>query len=170
MRNKGMKVPHHRGYYLDVKTFAASLTSRSFSLGSLCKNLKTKTQKLNTDEHGGPITADYLEYARAYVQATWECYEKLQEQYDSHGLETASHRILSEASIGKAYLRQMNIQPLLANLPDFPREVFGKIMCAYYGGRSEVRIRRTPTQVAETNSRPTKKHWHSSISVPKTSF
>jgi len=147
MRKKGMKTPHHRGYFLDVKTFAASLTSRSFSLGSLCKYLGTTTQKLDTDEHGGPITSKYLKYACADVQATWECYAKLQKQFDSHGLETASHRILSEASIGKAYLKQMNIQPFLANLPDFPREIFGKIMCAYYGGRAEVRIRRTPTQV-----------------------
>ena len=87
MRNKGDKVPHHRGYFLDVKTFAASLTSRSFSLRDLCTYLGTTTQKLDTDEHGGPITPEYLEYARADVQATWECYSKLQKQYDDHGQE-----------------------------------------------------------------------------------
>lgn len=147
MRKRGMKVHHNRGYFVDVKTLAAALTSRSFSLDSLCQFLKTPVQKLKTDEHGGPITPDYLEYARTDVQATWECLEELSKRYDAHGLETGVHRILSEASIGKAYLKQMQITPFLGGLPDFPREVFGQIMCAYYGGRAEVRIRREPTQV-----------------------
>ncbi len=147
MRKKGMKVPHHRGYFVDVKTLAASLTSRSFSLGGLCKYLGTQSQKLATEEHGGPITADYLDYARADVQATWECFAELDRRYSEHGLDTPTHRILSEASIGKAYLKQMGIRPFLGNLPDFPREIFGQITCAYYGGRAEVRIRREATQV-----------------------
>ncbi|MBD3677970.1 MAG: hypothetical protein HUJ27_06145 [Rhodobacteraceae bacterium] len=147
MRKRGLKVGHNRGYFVDVKTLAAALTSRSFSLDSLCQFLKTPVQKLKTDEHGGPITPDYLDYARTDVQATWECFEELSKRYDAHCLETGVHRILSEASIGKAYLKQMQIKPFLGNLPDFPREIFGQIMCAYYGGRAEVRIRREPTQV-----------------------
>jgi len=147
MRKRGMKVHHNRGYFVDVKTLAAALTSRSFSLDSLCQFLKTPVQKLKTDEHGGPITPDYLDYARTDVQATWECFEELSKRYGAHRLETGVHRILSEASIGKAYLKQMQITPFLGNLPDFPREVFGQIMCAYYGGRAEVRVRREPTQV-----------------------
>jgi hypothetical protein len=74
---RGMRVAHHRGHFFDVKTLAASLTSCSFSLASLCQYLKTPTQKLDTDEHGGPISSDYLNYARADVQATWECYATL---------------------------------------------------------------------------------------------
>lgn len=147
MRNRDLKVPHHRGYFVDVKTLAAALTSRSFSLASLCDYLKTPTRKQASEEHGEAISDDYLDYARADVHATWECFDALDKQYRGHGLETATHRILSEASVGKAYLKQMNIRPFLSNLPDFPREIFGQIMCAYYGGRAEVRIRRQPTQV-----------------------
>lgn len=44
----------------------------------------------------------------------------------ARGQETASHRILSEASIGKAYLKQMNIQPLLTNLTKL--ELAGKLI------------------------------------------
>jgi hypothetical protein len=62
MRKRSMKVAHHRGHLVDVKTLTASLTSRSFSLASLCQYLKTPTQELDTDEHGGPITDDYLDY------------------------------------------------------------------------------------------------------------
>ena len=146
-RKRGEKVPHNRGYFCDIKTLAASLTSRSFSLGSLCEFLGTQTRKRVTDEHGGPITPDYLHYARADVQATWECYEALIAKYTEHGLDKPAHRILSEASIGKGYLDQMGIEPLLACQPDIDRSIFGKIMCGYYGGRAEVRIRREIREV-----------------------
>lgn len=55
--------------------------------------------------------------------------------------------MLSEASIGKAYLQQMGIKPLLGCDPSFPRERFGEIFCAYYGGRAEVRNRRVVCEV-----------------------
>lgn len=147
MRKRKLPVLHNRGYFVDVKTLPAALTSRNFSLGGLCEYLKTDTQKLDTDEHGGPITSDYLDYARADVQSTWECFAELDKRYRSHGLSTQTHRILSEASVGKAYLKEMNIKPLLANIPEFSREIFGQITCSYYGGRAEVRMRRVPTQV-----------------------
>ena len=146
-RRRNIKNAHHRGYFVDVKTLAVALTSRSFTLANLCQHLDTDTQKLATDAHGGPITAQYLDYARADVQATWECFEALAAIYATHGVETPLHRILSEASIGKAYLQQMGIQPLLACQPGIPRSLFGKIMCAYYGGRAEVRIRRVIREV-----------------------
>ena len=41
----------------------------------------------------------------------------------------------------------MGIEPWLKMQPDFPPEIIGHIMSTYYGGRSEVRIRRQPTQV-----------------------
>jgi hypothetical protein len=54
---------------------------------------------------------------------------------------------LSEASIGKAYLQEMGIRPFLGCNPTFPRERFGEILCAYYGGRAEVRNRRVIREV-----------------------
>ena len=146
-RKRGIKIKPHRGFFLDLNTFAAALTSQSFSLKRLAAFLGVPTQKLETDEHGGPITPEYLDYARADVQASWECFLRLKQRYAEHGLETESHRILSEASIGKAYLKQMGVEPLLACQPDIPRSIFGTIMCAYYGGRAEVRIRRMIRQV-----------------------
>ena len=74
-------------------------------------------------------------------------YVALSERYAEHGLESPAHRILSEASVGKAYLKGMGIQSLLDCQPDFSREIFGKVMCAYYGGRAEVHIRRVITEV-----------------------
>lgn len=147
MRKRGLTVRPHRGFFVDLKTLAAALTSRNFSLGSLAKFLGTPTQKHETEEHGGPITEAYLDYARADVQASWECYGALQQRFAEHDLDAPAHRILSEASVGKSYLKQMGIKPLLGYQPDIPRTIFGTIMATYYGGRAEVRIRRAVTQV-----------------------
>lgn len=127
---------------------AAALTSTSHSLESLTKALKVPAQKHNTESHGKALTPEYIEYACQDTQATWECFLKLQSLYELHGLDqTAPHKIHSEASLGKAYFRQMGIKPWKAMQPDFPPEMIGNIMSTYYGGRSEVHSRREITQV-----------------------
>ena len=56
-------------------------------------------------------------------------------------------KILSEASLGKAYFKQIGIRPLFELQPDFPAHLTGKILSAYFGGRAEVRWRRDIRQV-----------------------
>jgi hypothetical protein len=141
-RRRAMRTPPHRGFFVDVSTLAAAMLSRGFTLASLCDRLKVNTRKIAGAQHGAMLTGDYLDYASADVQATWECYVALREQYRSHGLSTPLHRVLSEASIGKAYLTSMGIEPLFRCMPHVPRDLFGKTMSAYFGGRAEVRWRR----------------------------
>jgi hypothetical protein len=134
--------------FVDVKTVAAALLSRSFFLVSLADFLKTQTRKARTDQHGGSLSHDYLGYAVQDVQATWECFCVLSGRFDTHGLSmTSLSLILSEASIGKAYLRQMNIRPWQELQPDAPKELNGLIMSTYFGGRAEVHLRRIIHQV-----------------------
>jgi len=146
MRKRGLKVPTYRGHFVDVKTAASALLSRRSSLDSLAKHLNTPIKKHKTDEHGA-LTSAYLDYARADVQVTWECYSELRRRYHKHGLRRSIARLLSEASIGKAYLQEMGIKPFTACDSQFPRERFGEILCAYYGGRAEVRNRRVIREV-----------------------
>lgn len=146
-RARGFKTPAHRGYFIDVSTLAAALLSEGFTLAGLCKRLSVATQKIETDRHGERLGGAYLDYLRTDVQATWECYSALAAQYKSHRLPTPPHRLLSEASVGKAYFREMGVGSFLERQPDFPRPLLGKIMCAYYGGRSEVHWRRTVKRV-----------------------
>ena len=82
------------------------------------------------------------------VQATWECYLALSERFSEHdvGL-TRLSQILSEASLGKAYLRQMGVRPWRELQPDFPITLLGAIMSSYFGGRAEVHLRREVRQV-----------------------
>jgi hypothetical protein len=148
MKRRGLTVKPHRGFFVDVRTLAGALLGGSWSLARLAQHLTTEHQKLETDEHGGELTDEYIGYAIQDVQVTWECYEKLRQQFECYGLtKTFSSQLYSEASLGKAYLREMGIKPWQELQPDVPPELLGAIMSSYHGGRSEVRIRRAITRV-----------------------
>lgn len=149
MRKRGDRVPIRRGFFIDVRTVAAALTSRSFNLAGLAEFLKVPSRKLATEAHGAALTPEYIGYAVRDTQTTWECFDTLRDRYGRLGLSsTPLHRIHSEASLGKAYLKEMGIKPWRQNQPDFPPELLGHIMSTYYGGRAEVHIRREAVPVA----------------------
>jgi hypothetical protein len=145
---KHERVPVRRGFFVDVKTIDAALTSRSDTLGSLAEFLNVPSRKTAVESHGGPLTTDYIAYAVNDTQVTWECFAELRERYLKHNLtKTPIDRIKSEAGIGKAYLKEMEIQTFRLMQPDFPPEMFNIIMQTYFGGRSEVHLRRVVTRV-----------------------
>ena len=147
-RKRGLKTSHRAGHFVDVKTLGGALFARSFSLAGLSTFLKVENPKLEFDEFSGPVTADMIAYAVRDVQTTWECYSELCVRLASLGLpELHPEHAYSEASIGKAYIRAMGITPFLKSQPNFPRKMLGTIMGTYYGGRSEIRIRREIRQV-----------------------
>jgi hypothetical protein len=146
-RKRGVYVGPRRGFFVDVNTFAAALLSRPFTLDGLCEHLEVESRKLETHEHGGPLTEDYIAYGVRDVQATWECFVALQKKYQAFGLSTEPSAIYTEASLGKAYLRAMNLKGWRSLQPEFPSATLGAITSAYYGGRSEVRRRRELVQV-----------------------
>jgi hypothetical protein len=146
-RREGRKIVR-RGSFVDVRTIAGALLSQSFSLEGLARHLKTETQKAQTEEHGGVLSDQYLSYAVTDVQTTWECHLALSERFDEHALGlTRLSQVFSEASLGKAYLRQMGVRPWRELQPDFPNALIGAIMSSYFGGRAEVHLRREVRQV-----------------------
>jgi len=137
-----------RGFFVDLKTLAGALLSESHSLESLSRLLKIPSPKLSTEDHGGIIDAEYVRYALRDVQATWECFEVLARQLEGLRLiETTPSSLFSEASLGKAYLRTMGVNPWQDVQPDYPPASIGRILSTYFGGRSEVHIRREITPV-----------------------
>jgi DNA polymerase family B len=147
-RKRNIAPRNRRGSFIDLKTIAAALLSRSFSLASLADFLQTPTGKAESGGHGKQLTADYVGYLLDDVQATWECYQCLRDKYALHALEeTPLGKVLSEASLGKAYLKQMGVRPFREVQPDFPDDLTGLIMSSYFGGRAEVRWRRQVRQV-----------------------
>ena len=116
-----------RGCFVDVKTLAAALLSESHTLESLSGLLKIAHEKEATRDHGKTITPDYVRYAMNDVQATWECYDALNKQFKALSLgDTGAYELYSEASLGKAYLKTMNIKPWLDLQPDYSPERIGQ--------------------------------------------
>lgn len=143
MRKRALAAPVRRGTFIDLKTVSAALTSNSHSLASLAEFLELPVRKAKTDEHGKALTSEYLDYAMQDVEVTWRAYVRLREKYDEHALtQTDLGAIKSEAGLGKAYLKQMNIRPWREVQPAFPPSLIGSILSTYFGGRTEVRIRR----------------------------
>ena len=101
--------------------------------------LKVPTPKEESDEHGGALTPDYVRYGLRDVQTTWECFDALARRFATFGLsDTGLYDLYSEASLGKAYLRTMGVKPWREVQWNFPPELIGAIMSAYFGGRAEV--------------------------------
>jgi hypothetical protein len=110
-RRRGRPRRVRRGFFCDVHSLAAALVGGSQSLASLALLRDTPHKKIEA-EHGQELNAKYIRYVRNDVQVTWECYASLAGEYERFGLsQTPVSRILSEASIGKACLREMGVRP-----------------------------------------------------------
>jgi hypothetical protein len=144
-RERGGDLADHRGYFVDTAQAATALFAKAFSLGRLAEVLETEHRKLDTTDHGAEITPQYLAYLERDVLVTWECFEKLQARYATYGLtQTPLYQVYSEASIGKALLREAGLTPWRKLQPEVPDSLTATIMETYYGGRSECMIRRSP--------------------------
>jgi hypothetical protein len=142
---RGGNVAKHRGYFLDVLGLGAALFGQKLTLKALADKLGTEHHKLDTDEHGGHITAKYLDYLQRDVLVTWECAQELIARYDRFGFtETPVTRVYSEASIGKALLKQAGATPWRELQPDLPADLLAAILETYAGGNTTCRIRRVP--------------------------
>ncbi len=135
-----------RGHFLDLRTLSFALTNEKHSLDSACRYFGAEVGKTETDDHG-KVTKEYLEYNINDVNATYSLFKKTIEEFEKYHLDISPTKIYSPASIGKSYFRNMGLRPFLEKNPDFPKDVLGWIMATYYGGRSEVRIRKIPVEV-----------------------
>jgi hypothetical protein len=147
MRKRRFEVPRTRGWFVDVHTTAAAVLEHRGDLRSLAKLLGTPTQKGEAEYDDPVITPTFLDYAMTDVQVTWECHERLAARYDTLGLATPLAKIYSAASLGKAQLDAMGVAPWTRVQPNVPPTLIGRIMSAYFGGRSEVHRRREVVQV-----------------------
>ena len=148
-RKRKIAPRNRRGSFIDLKTIAAALLSRSFSLASLADFLKTPTRKAESGGHGKQLTAKYR-----WLPAPGRSGHMgmLPEPCgtDMHCTRLRRRplgKVLSEASLGKAYLKQMGVRPFREVQPDFPPHLTGQILSAYFGGRAEVHWRREIRQV-----------------------
>lgn len=139
-----------RGHFLDLRTLAFALTDQSYSLESACEAFRVEHGKQRAARHG-EVTEEYIDYNRRDVLATSELAAKLIEEYNKHGLSLQVTKAYSPASIGKAYLREMGIEPILKRQPDFPKQYLGYAQSAFFGGRTSAHIRKIAVPVVYTD-------------------
>jgi hypothetical protein len=134
------------GHLLDLRTLVFALTGASHSLHSACAAYGVEG-KAATPELG-VITEKAIDYCQQDVAATSRLFEAVMAEYGTHPIDLRAAAAYSSASIAKKYLSKMGIQPRLTTQPDFPPEILGYAMSAFYGGRAEVHLRHTPAPVA----------------------
>jgi hypothetical protein len=139
-----------RGHFLDLRTLAFALTDRGHSLESACEEFQVEHPKKPVSEHG-KVTKKYIDYNRRDVLATTELATKLLEEYGKHNISTQVTKVFSPASIGKGYLRDMGIRPVLQRQPNFPKKYLGYAQSAFYGGRTSAHIRKVPVPIVYTD-------------------
>jgi hypothetical protein len=96
--------------------------------------------------HGGPLTPEYLDYLVIDILASAELFNLQIARYAEHGLSTPVAAIVSEASIGKAYLKDFGIPDNIGERRFFVanggpadlRKVYRAAAEMYQGARSEV--------------------------------
>ena len=150
--------PFFKGRFLDLSTLSTAFSGKRHTLKSVGAAFRTYTRKMSAPELGS-IDRRSLLYGRQDVRATWALYKALRSEYERHPLATFANErnkpkmgkymgeLYSSASIAKQYLRLMGIKPLLQKQPDFSRKLLGKADASYFGGRADVRVRKTDAPV-----------------------
>ncbi len=137
---------NYRGCFVDLRTVAFALTNENHSLESACDLFKVEHRKQKAVEHGR-ISPEYIEYNVNDIKASCDLFFALEREFEKYTLQIPLNKLFSPASIGKAFLDSMGIKPFLEKNPGFSKEILGYVMTTYYGGRTEVHIRKTPTKV-----------------------
>lgn len=134
VRNKKGQSNKFRGHFLDLRTFTFALTNESHTLESACELFNTDIKKSIAEEHG-KITPEYIDYNINDVNATYSLFCKTIEEFKKYNLSISPTKIYSPASLGKAYLKAMDIKSFQELNPTFPKEILGYVMQTYYGGK-----------------------------------
>ena len=141
------KYSRFKGNFIDCQTLTMIMMDRKHvSLSAACERYNKIHKKLHVSEHG-KITREYLDYNIEDTLSTAELFRTLKNEYERFEVDLPLTKVFSSASIGKAFLEKLGIKPFIELSPDFPPEIYGKIMQAYFGGRCEDRIRKTPVRV-----------------------
>ena len=148
-KSEKKKIPTHkvyRGYFLDLKTLGYAMSNESFD--GMNDVARTFDVDANLKNKKG-ITEDAIKNNVEKTLAVHNIYCKIISVLQDTFLvkPNNANKLYSPASIGKLYLEKLNIKSLLENNPEFSKEILGNLMSAYYGGRVETRIRKTPVPV-----------------------
>jgi hypothetical protein len=128
-----------RGRFLDLRTLSYTFTDRKLSLDGAAAEFGLEVRKAQVEEHG-VLTEEYVDYNRQDVTVTWRLHQALITEWEQHAIDLAPEEGYSPAAISKAYLQAMGVSPPIGR-STVPVERLGQALSAYFGGRTECRIR-----------------------------
>ncbi|MFL6307676.1 MAG: hypothetical protein ACJ72H_29435 [Candidatus Sulfotelmatobacter sp.] len=141
----------YRGRFLDLSVLGWALRNRHMTLEGFLKSFGLEG-KID-HEPTGRVTEKELAYGRRDTERTVALLNAMKREYDGFPIDLPPERAMSAASITKAFLDKMKVEQPSGKF-DLPNHILGKTMQAYYGGRSEIRIRHqeVPIVVCDTTS------------------
>jgi hypothetical protein len=141
----------YRGRFLDLSVLGWALRNRHMTLGGFLSSFGLE-EKID-HEPTGRVTDKELAYGRRDTERTVALLNAMKHEYDGFPIDLPPERAMSAASITKAFLDKMEVKQPSRKF-DLPDHILGKCMQAYYGGRSEIRIRHeeVPIVVCDTTS------------------
>ena len=134
--------------FLDLRTLTFALRNVPYSLASACKAFGVPGKMSHTPS--GEVTPKEISYCREDVAATGRLLDAAKQEFDRHPIKLRPDQAYSPASIAKAYLDTMKIFRPKEHF-SVANKIHGISMQAYYGGRAECRIRKTPVPVILTD-------------------
>lgn len=139
------------GRFLDLSVLGWALRNKHLDLNGFLRSFRLKGKMKH--EPTGRVSKRELAYGRKDVERTVALLNAMKCEYDGFPLKLPPEQAMSAASITKAFLDAMRITEPEKKFK-LPDDIVGKCMQAYYGGRSEIRIRHheVPVVVCDTTS------------------
>lgn len=141
----------YQGRFLDLSVLGWALRNQHMDLNGFLASFDL--QGKIEHEPTGRVTKTELQYGRRDVERTVALLNAMKREYDGFQLKLPAEKAMSAASITKAFLEKMCVRRPASKFK-LSGEVRGKCMQAYYGGRSEIRIRheQMPVVLCDTTS------------------
>ncbi len=134
--------------FLDLRTLGHALRDKYYNLEGACEAFHVQGKMKHKPT--GRVTIKEISYCRGDVRATASLLNAMTKEFDQHPIDLRPDKAYSPASIAKAYLDTMGIVHPKAHFNVADKDL-GIAMQTYYGGRAEVRIRKTHLPVVHTD-------------------
>src|SRR6266545_1898311 len=143
-RDKWGKMP---GRFVDLHTLAFALTDRNLTLELACEAFGDPFEKKSVTY--GVVSKKLMAYAREDVRHTSTLYRNCLRELRRHqGIDLQAPRLFSPATVGTKYLEAMGVERPKKKFAMLDRQIHGWAMSAFFGGRAEARIVRTPVPIS----------------------
>jgi hypothetical protein len=138
------------GRFVDLRTLVFALTDRSATLERACELFGDPFAKAPVEY--GVISSELIAYALDDLSHTALLYRACLAELREHpGVTLEPHGLYSPATVGTQYLKAMGVDPPRDKFAELDPGLYGRAMSAFFGGRAEARIVRTPVPIVHVD-------------------